>query len=110
MSWISLGDAVRAIEHCMLRPEARGPLNVCAPNPCTNAEFTSALGHALWRPTLIPLPEFAVRCAFGEMGEETLLTSQRCVPTALTATGFRFRHPTIEEGVRAALSASGGAL
>lgn len=86
------------------RPDVSGPINACAPNPVTNADFMSAFGRAMHRPSLLPMPEVAVRGVFGEMGEETLLVSQRAVPEKLEASGFRFLHPTIDEAMRAALS------
>ncbi|KAA0150111.1 hypothetical protein FNF27_04724 [Cafeteria roenbergensis] len=104
MSWITLGDAVRAIEHSVQREELEGPVNACAPNPCTSAEFASAFGGALGRPALIPLPTPVVKGVFGEMGDETLLVSQRAVPTALLASGFRFWHNDIRTALKSAVS------
>jgi uncharacterized protein (TIGR01777 family) len=107
MSYISLADAVRVIEHCIVRP-VQGPVNACAPTGATNAEFIKAMGRNLMRPTLIPLPEVAVKAIFGQMGEETLLVSQRAVPTKLLESGFRFKHPNIKAAVDSALSPDGG--
>lgn len=104
MSWITLDDAVRAIEHAIARPELSGVVNACAPNPVRNSEFVAALASAMGRPAIVPMPEVAVRTLFGEMGEETLLTSQRAVPEKLLASGFRFLHPDIDSGMRAALA------
>ena len=103
MSWITLEDAVRAIRHAMSCEALRGPVNACAPQPARNAEFAAALGAAMGRPALLPLPEPVVRAVFGEMGEETLLASQRGVPDKLLASGFFFKHSTIKEGCKAAL-------
>lgn len=103
MSWITLEDAVRAIEFAIGRPDLTGPVNVCSPNPLRNAEFMSALGAAMRRPAILPMPEPVVRAVFGEMGEETLLVSQRAVPEKLTAAGFRFMHPDIHGALAAAL-------
>lgn len=69
-SYISARDAARAIVHTIETPSVNGPVNLVAPTPCTNSQFTSALGKVLSRPTIIPLPEFAVKALFGEMGEE----------------------------------------
>ena len=69
-SYISARDASRAIVHCIETPSLNGPVNLVAPTPCTNAEFTSAMGKVLFRPTILPLPAFAVKLLFGEMGEE----------------------------------------
>lgn len=104
MSWVTIDDAVRAIQHAISTKELSGPVNVCAPSPVTNAEFMRALGGAMGRPALLPMPEAAVRAVFGEMGEETLLVSQRAVPSKLTAAGFRFLHTDIADGMRVALS------
>ncbi len=103
MSWITLADAVRAIEFAITREALAGPVNACAPAPARNAEFATALGAALHRPAIVPLPTFAVRAVFGEMGDETLLASQRAVPAKLLAAGFHFLHPDIEAGCREAV-------
>lgn len=95
MSWIALDDLVALILHVLTTDSLRGPVNAVSPNPVTNAEFTRALGQALHRPTLFPMPAFAVRAAFGEMGTELLLASQRVLPRAALASGFRFRHPEL---------------
>ena len=89
-SWIHIADVAGAILHT-LNAEVRGPVNVVGPNPATNAEFTKALGAALSRPTIFPMPAFAARLAFGEMGDELLLASQRVQPAKLVASGFEFR-------------------
>jgi NAD dependent epimerase/dehydratase family enzyme len=78
-------------------------VNACAPDPVRNSEFVAALGRAMHRPAIVPMPEAVVRAVFGEMGEETLLTSQRAVPEKLLASGFRFLHPTIDEALASAL-------
>lgn len=103
MSWIALDDWTRAVEHLLHAAHAAGPVNLVAPTPVTNADFTHALGAALGRPTLIPVPETAIRLAFGEMGESTLLASQRVVPTRLLGTGFGFEYETVEEALTAAV-------
>ena len=75
-----------------------------APHPVTNREFTKTLGKVLSRPTIAPLPAFAVKLLFGEMGEELLLSSQRVEPARLIGSGFSFRYPGLEEALRHALS------
>jgi NAD dependent epimerase/dehydratase family enzyme len=80
-------------------------VNLVAPVPVTNADFTHALGHALGRPTLLPVPETAIRLMFGEMGEATILASQRVVPTRLLGAGFTFRYETIDAALPAVLAA-----
>jgi hypothetical protein len=103
MSWIALDDVIGAIRHALATDALRGPVNVVAPAPVTNAEFTRTLGRVLGRPTLVPLPAFAARLALGEMADELLLASQRVVPARLQAGGYRFRHSTLEDALRAAL-------
>jgi len=103
MSWIALDDVIGAIRHTLATDALRGPVNVVAPAPVTNAEFTRLLGRVLERPTLVPLPAFAARLALGEMADELLLTSQRVVPARLQASGYRFRYPTLEGALRGVL-------
>ena len=95
-SWISLTDAVRAIEFALERDEVRGPVNVVGPVPSTNREFTRALGKALGRTTIAPLPAFAAKLALGkEMAEGLLLASARVEPRVLVENGFTFEHPDL---------------
>jgi NAD dependent epimerase/dehydratase family enzyme len=75
-------------------------VNAAAPQQVTNREFTKTLGHVLGRPTLFPLPAFAVRLAFGEVADELLLASQRVEPARLLASGYRFRFPDLEGALR----------
>jgi len=104
MSWISLADAVAAMLFALETPELAGAVNLTAPHPVTNAEFTRALAGELQRPAFLPAPAFALRLAFGQMADETLLASERAVPEKLLAAGFRYAHPTVGEALRAALS------
>lgn len=101
-SYLSLDDAVRVYLH-VLGSGLEGPVNAAAPGAVTNRELTKALGRALRRPTLLPVPAFAVRLAFGQMGVETLLGGQRAVPAKLEADGFAFAHPTVDDALEAAL-------
>lgn len=103
MSWISLQDAVRAIVFLLNHPEVKGAVNLVAPVPVTNSEFTRALGHLLHRPAAFPAPSFLLKLVFGQMAQETMLASTRAVPARLQAAGFEFEYPRIEEGLRAAL-------
>jgi uncharacterized protein (TIGR01777 family) len=105
MSWIALDDHVRAMEHAIATTGLAGPVNLVAPNPVTNAEFASTLGRVLSRPALVPVPEFALELAYGEMARATILASQRVLPKALLRTQFHFAHPTLEEALRFELSA-----
>jgi uncharacterized protein len=77
-----------------------GPVNVVAPTPVTNAEFTRVLGRVLLRPTIMPMPAFAARLALGEMANELLLSSQRVRPTRLLETQYGFRHRELEPALR----------
>src|SRR5580700_8040271 len=89
MSWIDVQDMVSAIHH-ILKADLRGPVNMVAPKPVTNAEFTRTLASVLSRPAIFPMPAFAVKLAFGEMGETVLLGSQRVEPAQLLASGYPF--------------------
>jgi uncharacterized protein (TIGR01777 family) len=100
MSWVALPDAVRAIEFALQTAGLSGAVNVVAPNPATNLEFTRSLGRVLHRPTVLRVPAFALRLAFGEMAEATILESQRVMPARLSAFGFNFEYPELETGLR----------
>jgi len=103
MSWISLDDHVRAMEHALFTDALNGPANLVAPNPVPNAEFAATLGKVLSRPAVIPVPRFALELAFGEMANATILASQRALPRALVDSGFAFAHGTIEAALRASI-------
>ena len=100
VSWITLEDVVGAILHALAINSLDGPVNAVAPNPVTNAEFTRALGRALRRPALLPLPAFAARLALGSMADELLLASARAEPARLLDTGYAFAHPHVETALR----------
>ena len=99
-SWVDLDDLVAAILHAIYDPTLQGPVNATAPNPVTNAAFTDALGRALGRPTVLPVPAFAVKAAFGQLGEEALLWGQRVLPVKLERSGFRFFYEGVEDSLR----------
>jgi uncharacterized protein len=103
MSWIAIDDLIGAIHHCLANASLRGAVNAVAPNPVTNREFTRALGRALGRPTLFPMPAFVARLAFGEMANELLLAGQRVEPVRLLASGYRFQFPALEGALEHAL-------
>ncbi len=103
MSWVSLRDVVAAIQFAAECPDLAGPLNVTAPNPVTNAEFTRVLGQQLRRPAFLAVPEFALRMMFGQMADEALLASARAYPVKLQAAGFRFSFPEIRVALEKAL-------
>jgi uncharacterized protein len=94
-SWIHVDDIVGAIHHVLDTESLSGPVNLAAPNPVRNIEFTKLLASALGRPALFPVPAFAARLAFGEMAQELLLSSQRVTPSKLEASGYSFRFPEL---------------
>jgi hypothetical protein len=104
-SWISIDDAVRIIQHIIADDSIRGPVNFVAPNAVSNREFTKTLGRVLRRPTILPLPAFAARLAFGEMAEELLLTSTRVYPKKIVEFGYKFLHPELGEALKHILKA-----
>ncbi len=103
MSWIGLADLIGAYQHAIFTEALEGAVNVTAPNPVTNAEFTRALGRVLGRPTLFPLPEAGVRLLLGELGEALLLEGARVLPRKLLDSGFDFLHPELEAALRSEL-------
>jgi uncharacterized protein len=96
MSWVSLDDHVAAINFAIENENLRGAVNSTSPHPVTNEEFTKTLGSVVYRPTLIPVPEFVVSMALGEMGDELLLTSTRVIPKRLEDAGFEFKYPELK--------------
>jgi uncharacterized protein (TIGR01777 family) len=104
-SWITLDDEVGAILRCLEDESLRGPVNLTAPNPVTNAQFAKALGAALHRPAVLPVPGPALKLLFGAgMAEEMLLAGQRVLPAKLEAAGFPFRDPLLGPGLARLLS------
>jgi uncharacterized protein (TIGR01777 family) len=101
LSWISLDDEVAAIGHVLTTPSIDGPVNLTAPGPVTNAEFTRALGKVLGRPTVLPVPKLALTTMFGkEMTAEMLYAGQRVLPAVLQGSGFAFVDQEIEAALR----------
>jgi hypothetical protein len=100
MSWIAIDDLVGAIHHALSTTTLQGPVNAVAPQAVTNREFTRTLGRVLGRPTLLPMPAFAARLAFGEMADALLLASTRVEPARLLETGYTFRAPDLEGALR----------
>lgn len=95
-AWISLPDEARAIIHLINTPAASGPYNLTAPEPATCKQLVRALGKALGKPTLIPVPAFALKLVFREGAQELLLCSQKMSSARLESTGFVFQHPTLK--------------
>lgn len=100
MSWISIDDVLGAMHHALMNDSLQGPVNLTAPAPVTNAEFTAVLGRVLGRPTLFPVPATMLRLIMGELTDELLLASTRVLPARLQESGYRFRHPTLEAALR----------
>jgi hypothetical protein len=97
-----MDDLVAAYQHA-LETDLAGAVNLVSPNPAVNRQFVKALGHALHRPTVFPLPGLAVKTMFGEMGEAVLLAGQRALPARLLAAGFSFAYEELDDGLRRAL-------
>src|SRR5579863_1100055 len=95
MSWIDLQDEIGAIRHILTNESLRGPVNSVSPHPVSNAEFTKTLASVLSRPAIFPMPAFAARLVFGQMGDELLLESQRVEPAKLLASSFVFQQPDL---------------
>jgi len=103
MSWIDLQDMVGAIFHILKNDLLQGPVNMVAPKPVTNTEFTKTLASVLSRPAILPIPAFAVKAVFGEMGEELLLASQKVEPGKLISSGYPFRFRDLRASLQAIL-------
>ena len=102
-SWISITDEVNAIVH-LLTSSLSGPVNLTAPEPVTNAEFTKTLASVVSRPALVPIPSFGPKILLGnELADALLFTGQRVIPAALTRDGFVFTHQTLDVALRALL-------
>jgi uncharacterized protein len=104
MSWIHVQDVVGAIHHILKNDLLQGAVNMVSPKPVTNAEFAKTLASVLSRPAIFPMPGFAVKTAFGEMGEELLLASQKVEPTKLISSGYPFRYRELRAGLQGLLS------
>jgi uncharacterized protein len=100
MSWIALDDVVGAIHHAMMNESLRGPVNIVAPAPVSNREFTRTLGRVLGRPTWFPAPAFVLRLAFGEMADALLLASARVSSSRLEASSYQFRCHELDDALR----------
>lgn len=98
-SWIALDDAIYAIHHLIRNDALRGPINIVSPDPLPQREFAAALGRALHRPAVIPLPAPVVKALFGQMGEELLLGGQYVEPAMLKRSGFTWAAPRLEEAL-----------
>jgi uncharacterized protein (TIGR01777 family) len=97
-SWIHIDDLISAVWH-ILQTQSAGPVNMTAPHPATNAEFTRTLANALHRPAVLPIPAFAARLAFGEFADEGLLASATVKPEKLLASGFDFKFAQLSDAL-----------
>jgi uncharacterized protein (TIGR01777 family) len=102
-SWIAIDDLVEIVYYLLNNKDLEGPVNAVSPNPATNNEFTSALGRALNRPTIFPLPAFVARGLLGEMADETMLSSTRVKPQKLLDSGYKFKYPELEQALNSIL-------
>jgi uncharacterized protein (TIGR01777 family) len=100
--WVHLDDVVGAIVFCLDNEDASGPINVTAPEPVTNTDLSKALGRALHRPAVMPVPGFAVKVLYGEMAE-IVTTGKRAVPKRLRELGYEFRRPDLEDALHEAV-------
>ena len=98
--WIGVNDVVGAIHHCLMTDELAGPVNLVAPHPVPNREFTKTVGRVLRRPAFVWLPRFALKAMFGDIADAALLASMRAVPRKLLDTGFAFDHADLEPALR----------
>jgi len=96
--WVHLADVTEALSFCVTRAQAAGPVNLSAPRPVTNLEFSRALGRVLGRPAVLPVPGFALRLLYGEMAE-VVTGGARVVPERLLEMGFEFTHAAVEEAL-----------
>ncbi len=103
MSWIALEDLTGIIHFVLENENVRGAVNSTAPYPVTNETFTKTLGEVLYRPTIIPIPEFGIKFLFGEMGETLLLEGARVIPKKLQDTSFSFKYPELKDAIKKAL-------
>jgi uncharacterized protein len=101
--WISLADEIGAIRH-LLTADVSGPVNLTAPAPVTNTDFTRELGRQLHRPTALPVPAIVLTLALGEFGRSSVVGGQRALPVRLQESGYEFTHTDLASALRAALS------
>lgn len=100
MSWVSIDDVLYAIHHAMFNEKVSGPVNFVSPTPVTNESFIKALGSAVNRPTVLPIPEYAIDKIWGEMGREVLLAGARVIPEKLIKSGYEFKFPDLEKNIK----------
>ncbi|MBW3535812.1 MAG: TIGR01777 family oxidoreductase [Gemmatimonadetes bacterium] len=99
VAWIDMDDVVGVLHHALMDRELRGPVNAVSPNPVPNAAFVDTLARVVHRPSLVPVPAFALKAALGQMGKETILDGQRARPARITAAGYRFLVEDLEDSL-----------
>jgi uncharacterized protein len=99
MSWIAIDDVVNIFHFVLENDSLDDAVNVTAPNPAKNKDFTDTFGEVLHRPTFIPIPAFAIKTLYGEMGERILLEGQKVLPKKLQDAGFEFKFPNLKEAL-----------
>ncbi len=104
-SWISRDDVLGIIRHALVTADLEGPVNAVAPNPVTNAEYTRALGRALRRPAVVPVPRLGLAVVLGRQLASEILGSQRALPHRLEASGYAFSHPRLDGALAHVLGA-----
>jgi hypothetical protein len=100
-SWIHREDWIRMVRWAIDHADVEGPVNLTAPNPVTNAEFAKVLGRVLHRPSVAPVPGFALRLLLGEVADALILNGQRVLPAKATRLGFEFSYPDLAPALRA---------
>jgi uncharacterized protein (TIGR01777 family) len=103
MSWVALEDVVRILRFALDTEIIQGPINVVAPQPVTNAEFTKVLADTMHRPAFFTVPTFALHALLGEMADEMLLAGQRAIPESLQKHGYQFAHTNLHSALTAIL-------
>lgn len=98
-SWIHRDDLINAVFHIISHKSIRGPINVTAPNPVTNKQFTEVLSRAVRRPAFFSLPSLYIKLVFGQMGEELLLNGQNVIPKLLMESNFDYKYPTLQDAL-----------
>jgi uncharacterized protein (TIGR01777 family) len=104
MSWIHIDDVVGGYVFAVQQANLSGAVNLTAPRPVRNAEFTKALGRALGRPAFLPAPGFALKLIFGEMAQVLLLEGKKVLPRRLESAGYRFQYPDLDQALSNVLS------
>ena len=100
VAWIDMDDMVGVLHHALMDGSVSGPVNAVSPNPVPNAAFVDTLARVVHRPSLVPVPAFALKAALGQMGKETILDGQRARPARILKAGYRFQVEGLEESLR----------